>query len=57
MNELLDNILERPPIQKIGILCVITVLAGALFYSFLYSPRADQLANLYDSVEIARNEK
>ncbi len=57
MNELLDNILERPTIQKIGILVVAIILITALFYSFLYSPRADQLANLLGSVEIARNEK
>ena len=57
MNELLDNILDRPTAQKIGILVVAIILITALFYSFLYSPRADQLANLSDSVEIARNEK
>lgn len=57
MNELLDNILDRPTAQKIGILVVAIILIAALFYSFLYSPRADQLANLSDSVEIARNEK
>lgn len=57
MNELLDNILERPTSHKIGILIVAVILITALFYSFLYSPRADQLANLLDSVEIARNEK
>jgi type IV pilus assembly protein PilO len=32
-------------------------LIAALYYSFLYSPRADQLDKLVDSVEIARNEK
>lgn len=57
MNELLDNILERPLSHKIAILVVTIILITALFYSFLYSPRADQLANLTDSVEIARNEK
>ena len=57
MNELLDNILERPAAQKVGILSVTVILAAALFYSFLYSPRADELAKLSDSVEIARNEK
>jgi type IV pilus assembly protein PilO len=57
LNELLDNILERPAAQKVGILAVTVILAAALFYSFLYSPRADELAKLSDSVEIARNEK
>jgi type IV pilus assembly protein PilO len=57
LNELLDNILERSAAQKVGILAVTVILAAALFYSFLYSPRADELAKLSDSVEIARNEK
>ena len=57
MNELLDNLLERPGKQKIGILLVAIILLAALYYSFLYSPRADELAKLSDSVEIARNEK
>jgi type IV pilus assembly protein PilO len=57
LNELLDNILERPGIQKLGILVVTIILIAALYYSFLYSPRADQVAKLADSVEIANNEK
>ena len=57
MNELLDNILERPGIQKIAILVVTIILIAALYYSFLYSPRAEQVAKLSDSVEIAQNEK
>ena len=57
MNELLDNILERPGIQKVGILGVAIILIVALFYSFLYSPQTDEIARLSDSVEIARNEK
>jgi type IV pilus assembly protein PilO len=32
-------------------------LIAALYYSFLFSPKADELAKLADSVEIARNEK
>ena len=57
MNELLDNLLERPGKQKVAILVVAIILIGALYYSFLYSPRADEVAKLADSVEIARNEK
>jgi type IV pilus assembly protein PilO len=57
LNELLDNLLERPGKQKIGILVVTIILIAALYYSFLYSPRADQVAKLADSVEIAQNEK
>jgi type IV pilus assembly protein PilO len=57
LNELLDNLLERPGKQKLAILAVMSILIAALYYSFLYSPRADQLDKLVDSVEIARNEK
>lgn len=57
MNELLDNLLERPGKQKLAILAVIVVLLGALYYSFLYAPRAEELAKLADSIEIAQNEK
>lgn len=57
MNELLDNLLERPGKQKLAILAVTIILLGALYYSFLYSPRADEVAKLADSVEIAQNEK
>jgi len=57
LNQLLDNILERPLAHKIGILVVIIILVTALYYRFLYIPRADEIAKLSDSVEIARNEK
>jgi type IV pilus assembly protein PilO len=57
LNQLLDNILERSTAQKLAILGVIVILLTALYYSFLQSPRADEIAKLTDSVEIARNEK
>jgi len=57
LNELLDNLLERPASHKIGILAVTIILITALYYSFLHVPQADALAKLADSVEIARNEK
>lgn len=57
MNQLLDAILDRSKAQKLAILGVSIILITALFYSFLYSPRADEMAKLADSVEIARNEK
>jgi len=57
LNQLLDNILDRPKAQKIGILVAAIVLIAALYYSFLYSPRSDQIAQLAESVEVARNEK
>lgn len=57
MNQLLDNILERPKAQKFAILGVTIILIVALYYSFLFVPRSDEMAKLADSVEIARNEK
>lgn len=57
MNELLDNILERSTAQKLAILGVSVILLAALYYSFLFVPRSDEIAKLSDSVEIARNEK
>ena len=57
MNQLIDNILERPKLQKIAILGATIILLAALYYSFLYSPRSDEMAKLADSVEISRNEK
>lgn len=57
MNGLLDNILERPPIQKVGILAVTIILIVALYYSFLYSPLADEIVRVTENVETARSEK
>jgi type IV pilus assembly protein PilO len=57
VNQLIDNILERPKLQKVGILAATIILLSALYYSFLYSPRSDDVAKLADSVEIARNER
>jgi len=57
LNQILDAILDRSTAQKIAILAVTIILIAALYYSFLYSPRADEVAKLSDSVEIARNEK
>lgn len=57
MNELLDKILDQSKARKIGILAGTILLVFALYYSFVYSPRSDEIAKLKDSVEIARNEK
>ena len=57
MNQLIENILERSKLQKVAILGATIILLAALYYSFLYSPRSDEMAKLTDSVEIARNEK
>jgi type IV pilus assembly protein PilO len=57
LNQILDTILERSTAQKIAMLAVTVILMIALYYSFLFGPKADELAKLADSVEIARNEK
>jgi type IV pilus assembly protein PilO len=57
LNELLDNILERPKAQKIALLAVVILLVGGLYYTFLFSPGMDEIAKLDGSVETARNEK
>jgi type IV pilus assembly protein PilO len=57
LNQILDAILERSTAQKIAILAVTVILMVALYYSFLFAPKADEIAKLADSVEIARNEK
>jgi type IV pilus assembly protein PilO len=57
LNQLIDNLLDRPKAQRLGILAATIILIAALYYSFLYSPRSDEVAKLADSVEIARNEK
>jgi type IV pilus assembly protein PilO len=57
LNQILDAILERSTAQKVAILGVSVILIAALYYSFWFSPKADELAKLADSVEIARNEK
>jgi len=57
LNQLIDKILDLPKLQRIAILAVIIILAGAAYYSFLHLPLSDEIAKLADSVEIARNEK
>ncbi|MEO6165342.1 MAG: type 4a pilus biogenesis protein PilO [Candidatus Binatia bacterium] len=57
MKQLLDKFLEQSVARKIGILAGIICLAYGLYISFVYSPNSDSIANLVDSVQIARNEK
>lgn len=57
MNELLDKLLEQSKARKVAILAGTILLVFALYYSFVHSPRSDEIAKLKDSVEIARNEK
>ena len=57
MNATLEKILDRPKAQKLGILVGLIILISAAFYSFLYSPQADEIAKLNESIEAAQNEK
>jgi len=57
LNQLLDKFLEQSVARKIGILAGIICLAYGLYFSFVYSPNSDAIANLAESVQIARNEK
>jgi type IV pilus assembly protein PilO len=52
----LENILDRPKGQKLGILVGLIIVISAAFY-FLYSPQADELTKLNESIETAQNEK
>ena len=57
MNATLEKILDRPKAQKLGILVGLIILISAAFYSFFYSPQADEIAKLNESIEAAQNEK
>jgi len=57
LKDLLDKILDQSKGRKIGVLAGTILLVFALYYSFVHSPRSDEIAKLKDSVEIARNEK
>ena len=57
MNATLETILDRPKAQKLGILVGLIILISAAFYSLLYSPQADEIAKLNESIEAAQNEK
>jgi type IV pilus assembly protein PilO len=57
LNAALEKILDRPKGQKLGILVGLIILLSAAFYSFVYTPQADEVAKLNESIEAARNEK
>jgi type IV pilus assembly protein PilO len=57
LNALLDNILERPTAQKLVILVVLVVLIVALYYTFLYTPQAEEIRSLAESIESAEKDK
>jgi type IV pilus assembly protein PilO len=57
LNQLLDRFLEQSVGRKIAILAGIICLTYGLYFSFVYSPNSDTIANLVESVQIARDEK
>ena len=57
MNSAIEKLLDRPKGQKLGILGGLIILLAAAFYSFLYSPQADEVTKLNESIEAAQNEK
>jgi type IV pilus assembly protein PilO len=57
VNDLLNNILERSRKQKIAILAGFIILAGALYFSFLYDPLSNEILQLQDGIEVARNQR
>ena len=57
MNELLNSVLERSPLQRCAMLATAIVLIGAVYFSFLYQPRSAAIAQLAESIQVARNEQ
>jgi type IV pilus assembly protein PilO len=57
MKEFIDQILNRPKQQKIGIVAVLIIMLLALDYSFLYFPRSGQISRLTEDIENARVER
>ena len=57
MNPEFEKIFDRPKTQKVGILVGLIILISAAFYSMSYSPQAEEIAKLNESIEAAHNEK
>jgi type IV pilus assembly protein PilO len=57
LNEFLNQILDRPKGQKIGILSAVVLLLLAAYYSALHDPRDTEIVKLKESVEAARTDK
>ena len=53
----MEKILDRPKAQKLGILVGLIILISAAFYSLLYSPQADEVAKLNESIQAAQTER
>jgi type IV pilus assembly protein PilO len=57
VNNLINQILELPKHQKIGILVGLILAILALDFFYLYSPNADRISKLTEEIEGARNER
>lgn len=57
MKELLDRILDFPPLQKIGILAGLILILLVADYFFVYSPRSDEISKLSQEIEKNQNER
>jgi type IV pilus assembly protein PilO len=57
MNNFLDQILNRPRPQKIGILAGAVVLLLALGFFYVYQPSADQIARLTEEADKIREDR
>jgi type IV pilus assembly protein PilO len=57
MNNFLDQILNRPRPQKIGILAGAVVLLLALGFFYVYQPSADQISRLTEEVNKVRDDR
>lgn len=57
MNNLLQQILERPRQQKIGILAGVVIVLLGLYYSLLYSSVSFELSKVSGEIESARMDK
>lgn len=57
MNEILNQILDRPQWQKTGILAAVAILLVAAYYSLLYEARNTEISKLTESVTAARTDR
>jgi len=57
MNHSLDQILNRPRPQKIGILAAAMVLLLALGFFYVYQPSADQISRLNEENDKVRQDR
>ncbi len=57
MKKFIDQILNLPRQQRVGILVGLIVVILALDYFYLYTPQADQIGGLMENIEGARNER